>query len=528
MKDPRLRGCAFLIVFALFVAACVGITFGVMPSGGTAVALPVIEVPGETVVYGGFFGMNLTNTIIGTIVTDLLIVLMVVILWRVSRGWTRDVPGRWQGSFEVFITTFRNFCDGIGGEKFRKTRSLWYLVATIFFFLLVANYMKLLPGVETVGKMHCAYDGQNGFAMIRGSNTPFGESFRLWVDEPLNAGAPQTAETEALCNDYYKYKYIPENGFPVETAAEINRNAEIFGALLGQLPATEDEAELEAAYAALVASNLTDAEENPDGVVAGRVDTITGTDYSTAINYVRYAEQRAASAQTIATLQPRLAALEAQLEEAEGEEATAINAEINAITPELNEAQTQIRYPGATLVFNESQLATNARPYIFHITPFLRGPATDLSFTIGLAILAVVIVQIYGVRALGPAYFEKFVNLSAVGNAGKRPLGLIDFIVGIIEIISEIGKIVSLAFRLFGNLFAGGVALMAVTFILAMLIPGVIYGLELIIGAVQALVFAVLTLVFSVQAMESHHGDHDDHPHPEEHADHADLPNVQH
>jgi F-type H+-transporting ATPase subunit a len=101
-------------------------------------------------------------------------------------------------------------------------------------------------------------------------------------------------------------------------------------------------------------------------------------------------------------------------------------------------------------------------------------------------------------------------------------MGAIDFLVGLIEIISELGKIVSLAFRLFGNLFAGGVALMAISFLVALLVPGVIYGLELIIGAVQALVFSVLTLVFSVQAMEAHHGDEHgpehEHVHPAEHA----------
>jgi F0F1-type ATP synthase membrane subunit a len=511
VTGPRLRGCIYLLVALAVVAALVFLVFVVMPNGGTAVALPVIEVPGETVVYGGFFGMNLTNTIIGTIATDLLIVLMVVLLWRASRGWTKDVPGRLQGSFEVFITTFRNFCDGIGGEKFRKTRSLWYLVATIFFFLLVANYMKLLPGVETVGKMHCAYPGQSGFAMIRGSDTLFGKSYRLWVDEPLNAGTTQTAETEALCHAYYNGA-IPENGFAVESAEEIARRNDVFGAVIGQVTGTTEE-ERTASYADLVASTLSGADESE--VLAGRVDIVTGTDYETASSYVLYAEQRLASAEAIAQLQPRVEALEAQLETAEGDEAAAIRTELSEIREDLNVARTQLRYPGATLVFNESQLETNARPYIFHITPFFRGPATDLSFTIGLALLAVIVVQIYGVRAQGPAYFEKFINLSAVGNAGKRPLGLI-------EIISEIGKIVSLAFRLFGNLFAGGVALMAVTFIISMLVPGVIYGLELIIGGVQALVFAVLTLVFSVQAMESHHGDHDDH-----HDDHAEQ-TVQH
>jgi F-type H+-transporting ATPase subunit a len=120
--------------------------------------------------------------------------------------------------------------------------------------------------------------------------------------------------------------------------------------------------------------------------------------------------------------------------------------------------------------------------------------------------------------AQGLPYFEKFINVSALGNIGKKPMGAIDFLVGLIEIISEIGKIVSLAFRLFGNLFAGGVALMAISFLVALIVPVVIYGLEVIIGTVQALVFAVLTLVFSVQAMESHHGEHEHH---EEHGEEA-------
>ncbi|TVR23839.1 MAG: hypothetical protein EA396_02620 [Anaerolineaceae bacterium] len=518
-----------MIVFVLFAALCGWITFFLMPGTGTGVALPVIEVPGETVSYGGFFGMNLTNTIIGTLVTNLLLIIIVGVLWRVSRGWTRDVPGRWQGSFEVFITTFRNFCDGIGGEKLRKTRSLWYLVVTIFFFLLVANYMKLLPGVETVGKMHCAYAGQSGFAMTRGANTPFGNSYRLWVDEPLNAGASQSAQMEEWCNDYFKRGYVPEDGFAVETAAEINRANEVFGALIGQLPDTEDHDELSAEYAALVEEAVAADEAGEVSVVARRAEIVEGTTYDDAVNYVRYVEHRVEHAQALAALTPQIEALETALEadEITSEEADAINSELSDLRDAFNVANTQIRYPFATLIFDEDQLSTSARPYIFHITPFVRGPATDLSFTIGLAILAIVVVQIYGVRALGPGYFEKFINLSAVGNAGKRPLGLIDFIVGLIEIISEIGKIVSLAFRLFGNLFAGGVALMAVTFIFAMLMPGVIYGLELIIGAVQALVFAVLTLVFSVQAMESHHGDHDDHPHHDEHEAHAELPTVE-
>lgn len=497
----RVKGVILLGVLIAVAVFCSVITFVVMPGNGIAVALPVIQVPGEVVTYGGFFGMDLTNTIIGTLLTDLVLIVIAVVLWRVSRGWTKEVPGRFQGAFEAFIGAFRNFVDGIGGEKFRKTPSLWYIVATIFIFLLVANYLKLLPGVETVGKLHCTYAGQNGFAMVRNGNG----LYQLYVDQALNAGTPQTEETYEACNDYFKYQTIPADGFAVETAEEISFKSQVFTNATQDLVGSTDE-ELAVAYAAEVNRRISEGESNSESTYAGQIEVLTGTDYETAKNYIRYADERIANAEAIETLTAQIARLQT---------ASGVEDEIAEAQEALNAAKTQLRYPGATLVFNEEQLAANARPYIFHITPFVRGAATDLNLTVGLAILSVLAVQAYGVRALGPAYFEKFVNLTALGSVSKRPLGAIDFIVGLIEIISEIGKIVSLAFRLFGNLFAGGVALMALTFIFALFVPGVIMALELIIGAVQALVFAVLTLVFSVQAMESHA--HHDEEHHEAH-----------
>ncbi len=138
-----------------------------------------------------------------------------------------------------------------------------------------------------------------------------------------------------------------------------------------------------------------------------------------------------------------------------------------------------------------------------------------------LALISVFAIQIFGVKAQGPNYFQKFVNLRALGNAGKKPLGVIDFGVGLIEIISEIGKIISLAFRLFGNMFAGGILLIVMSFLVAAILPMVFYGLEIIITTIQALVFAVLTLVFVSQAMEGHHEERRrSHHHEENIADH--------
>jgi F-type H+-transporting ATPase subunit a len=93
---------------------------------------------------------------------------------------------------------------------------------------------------------------------------------------------------------------------------------------------------------------------------------------------------------------------------------------------------------------------------------------------------------------------------------------VIDFVVGLFEIVSELGKVISLAFRLFGALFAGSVLYAVILFLVGTTIPALILGLEIIVGGAQAAVFAILTLIFSAQAMISHHHD-DDHDHAEAH-----------
>src|SRR5690606_30844243 len=115
---------------------------------------------------------------------------------------------------------------------------------------------------------------------------------------------------------------------------------------------------------------------------------------------------------------------------------------------------------------------------------------------LGLALIVFMAIQIFGVAAQGPGYFQKFINIHALGTIQKKPLGAIDFVVGIFEIISEFGKIISLSFRLFGNIFAGGIVVIVMSFLVATVLPSVFYLLEVIITSVQAYVFAILTIVF--------------------------------
>lgn len=128
------------------------------------------------------------------------------------------------------------------------------------------------------------------------------------------------------------------------------------------------------------------------------------------------------------------------------------------------------------------------------ILPILRPPASDLNTTLALAIVSICAVQFYGIQSLGLSYFKKFWNFK----------GPIEFFVGIIEGISEFAKIISFSFRLFGNVLAGGVLLMVVTFLVPFVASIPFYGMELFVGFVQALVFAMLTTVFLQMATVGH------------------------
>ena len=123
--------------------------------------------------------------------------------------------------------------------------------------------------------------------------------------------------------------------------------------------------------------------------------------------------------------------------------------------------------------------------------PLLRSPSADLNNTLALGLVSVLLVQYFGFKFHGFAYFKKFVNL-------RSP---VDFFVGVLELILELAKIVSFGFRLFGNIFAGEVLLLIAGFLLPFLSPIPVLGLELFVGFIQALVFTTLTLVFLSMAV---------------------------
>jgi len=150
------------------------------------------------------------------------------------------------------------------------------------------------------------------------------------------------------------------------------------------------------------------------------------------------------------------------------------------------------------------------------LAPMLRASSTDMNFTLALAIVSVVLTQYFGLASLGLGYFGKFIAVGGivkaftqrgVGCAGRIAaffMGIIDIFIGIVETISEIGKVVSFSFRLFGNIFAGEVLLGVMAFLIPYIISLPFFGLELFVGLVQALVFMMLTVAFFVVAVSGH------------------------
>ncbi|MEK9152661.1 MAG: FoF1 ATP synthase subunit a [Patescibacteria group bacterium] len=165
------------------------------------------------------------------------------------------------------------------------------------------------------------------------------------------------------------------------------------------------------------------------------------------------------------------------------------------------------------------------------LVPLFRPATSDLNLTLAMAVFAVAASHVLGVFTIGVfKHAGKFLQVAGIFKALKAfgkirsPKGigpaflglfisLIELMVGLIELVSEAAKMVSLSLRLFGNVFAGEVLLTVLYSLIAFALPLPFMFLELIVGIVQALVFSMLTLVYLTIATEP--------PHGEEHASEA-------
>jgi F-type H+-transporting ATPase subunit a len=348
----RQKGLMMLIgILAVAAFFCGSVPFYSLPwiqtqlLGIPKAARPVIQLPPENLTSAPlftFFGspVYLTNTLVAVLLADILL----IILALVARRGLKEIPGGFSHIMEMLVEFLYNLSEQIVGAKWAP--KIFPIAGTIFIFLLAANWMHFIPGVDSIGLLHHAEAGGRGFetAQVAGTNIHY-----LRVDDP--------------------------SGIPVPTTSE----------------------------------------EGGEG---------------------------------------------AQLEEEGG---------------------------------------------LYTVTPFVRTAATDINVPLGLAIVAFVTIQAFGVIGLGWGYLAKFVNTPGLARGG---MGFMDFGVGLFELVLEPVKIISLTFRLLGNIFGGGILVAVVSTLIAFMIPAGLYLLELFIGALQAYIFAVLTLVFSSVAMAGHGGDH--------------------
>jgi F-type H+-transporting ATPase subunit a len=419
------RGLVVLGIIVAVIGTCAWVSFGLLPSTGSAATLPVIVVPGEPYTEPAKTdALWWTNTMTAVVIADIFVLIFILL---VRREGIKPVPGFWQSIAELFGGFMYTLSKNIAGPN---ARVVFPLVGSIFIFLLATNWMKLLPGIESVGVMHCAGHNMPHVGInITAGHPKVGD--RLLVTQPLFAGYPADHHDYEACQAYKKGKFEKPSQEALDAAAT----------------------ELE----------VQEVRINNDATLALDADQRAAA----------LAEARLAAAQTV--------------------------------------------WPDASVGLAPRDLRNkDAVPYLFVVTPYVRGATTDLNLTLGLALVSFFAIQFFGGWKLGLEYLYKFINIPALGNLQKKPLGAIDFIVGLIEIISEIGKIISLSFRLFGNMFAGGILLAVMSFLVTLLLPGVFILLEVIITTIQALVFAVLTLVFASQAMTSHHHD-EEHGHAEGH-----------
>ncbi len=430
-----------LIIFGILVVVtaifCVWLPFFGLPRAGFGVALPWITLPADVLkgnVLPAFLGYDFVNSMVAMLVVDLILVLIGLAVRRAVMGQSpaNFVPRGIVNVIEFMVEFWYNQARNVLGDF---TPRVLPLALTVFMFVLIGNWVNLIPGVETVGILSCAEPGVIGYP-IKG-NGPFLEVNGGSLKD--RAGHTASEVDTRACEEAHP-QYIP----PLTIAKCERRDYN---------PTLTEE---ECTHLLALARG-----EKPSG------------------------EPAPAGATPPATQQGSLAP-----------------------------GDKLIGYqPGNTTGTANAQQA-QGRPDLINVIPFYRQLATDLNVTLAMAIIVFIAVQIWGIQALGGPYFFKFINAPALGNMAKKPMGVMDFIVGLVDIISELSRLISLSFRLLGNIFAGAILLAVMSFMVAAVLPIVFNGLELFVGAIQAYVFAILTVMYASQAVTAHHGEEEhDEPH---------------
>ena len=450
--------------------------------------IPVIQLPGERYPAGydlPILGIRMTNTLAGGILVWIILLLLVVYISRRRPKSAAEVPpGGFYNMFEALFEGLMNFVGGIAGG--RHFRLIFNMFMTIFLIVLLSNWLELVPGVDTVGFIE------------------------PHVKEQYNA---QTGEFEVVTTDGYEI-YPSVVGYAVngqcdwispQTEAAADATAQLNAQAAAQ--AVRDQQVIDAARARYDAAHGDGHEETDE----------TAGDESTADDHAADDGADAADdAEAAAAQNDILAAREAEKQARAdrgcytgvGPVPWADAGDDHSDDEGSDEAHVDDeKHHGIPLHPAPSSEEAKLVPWV--VLPFVRVPSTDLNMTLSLALIAFVMIQFIGFKALGMSYLGKFF---AFGTLFKSPLGGIDAAVGLLELIGDFAKILSFSFRLLGNIFAGSILLFVMSFLIPIL-PWPFFILEFFVGIIQALVFALLTAIFMNMATVGHHGD----DHAEEH-----------
>jgi len=385
LKNPR----TILIVVGALALVLVGFLFVRGPK-------PIIEIKAEKLADIGPFPL------VNTYVTAVLVVITVsAVAWFLTRK-VELIPGRKQNVIEAIVDALYTICINTAGQQ--NARRFFWVFATIFTFIWIANWMALLPFFNAIGAVQ-KVDAHH------------------WHEEAVvfenKAGIGLIMPNE-------KELEFEEEEAPSWAAVE------------------ELEAEIDAAEEA--------------GAPAAEIEELELL-HEEAIEHARE---------------------EAILEELHSEEL------VPESVTDLEEALRILEEDGKELAI---------------LIPYFRSMNTDINSPLSIAVWAMIFIEFWGITALGVfKYAGKFLNFSSP----------IYFFVGILEFIAELARVISFTFRLFGNMLAGEILLLVMTFLAPFLVALPFYGLEVFVGVIQAFVFAMLTLVFAVLAVSAHEG-HDEH-----------------
>lgn len=438
--------------------------------------IPFIQLAGENLPAGydiPFTDIRITNTLVAAVIVWILLLLFIVYIARRRPSDGGEVPpGGFYNMFEALYEGLMGFIGGIaGGAHFRL---IFNMFMTIFLIVLLSNWMSLIPGVDTVGFIH------------------------PHVKEKFDA-------------DTGEYKVITTDGFEIYQGflgiSYVNGQCDWIS------PADEaaaDEAALVAAEAALLAAQQKQIEDAAYARYQATHDEHgdddhadeTSGDHDEDSHGEEVVETSTATAAYDEVLAARVAEKQARAD--------------RGCYTGVALAPWQDGYGGdkdakkEPIPLHPDPSSEDAKRVPWVVLPLVRVASTDLNMTLTIAIISVVMTQYIGFKALGIGYLTKFFNFSTLF---KSPLGGIDVAVGLLELIGDFAKILSFSFRLLGAMFAGAILLFVMSFLVPIL-PWPFFILEFFVGAIQALVFALLTAIFMNLATISHHHDDD---HADEH-----------